>query len=104
MRAVVAENLAWRAERHPPLDREPSAGSIFKKIDGIGAGRLIEECGAEGVRHRRRVGHPRHANIVINRGDATAADVRAVIAHVQETVARRSGVHLEPEIRFVGEF
>jgi UDP-N-acetylmuramate dehydrogenase len=104
MRAVVAKNLAWRAERHPPLDREPSAGSIFKKVAGVGAGRLIEEAGLKGFAIGGAAITHRHANIVINRGGATAADVRALIAHVQETVARRSGVHLEPEIRFVGEF
>src|SRR5690606_38737886 len=50
MRAVMAANLAWRHERHPPLDTEPSAGSIFKKIEGIGAGRLIDWCGLKGTR------------------------------------------------------
>jgi UDP-N-acetylmuramate dehydrogenase len=46
----------------------------------------------------------RHANIMINTGGATAADVRALIAHVQETVERRTGCQLEPEIAFIGEF
>jgi UDP-N-acetylmuramate dehydrogenase len=88
MRWTVEENLQWRRERHPPLDTEPSAGSIFKKIEGIGAGMVT----------------PRHANIFINAGGATAADVRALIAHVQEVVLARTGYRLEPEISFVGEF
>jgi UDP-N-acetylmuramate dehydrogenase len=46
----------------------------------------------------------RHANIFINTGGATAADVRALIAHVQEVVEARTGYRLEPEISFVGEF
>ncbi|MEM9665048.1 MAG: FAD-binding protein, partial [Bacteroidota bacterium] len=50
MRQTIAANLDWRALRHPPLDTEPSAGSIFKKIEGIGAGRLIDECGLLGTR------------------------------------------------------
>ena len=104
LRQIVRENLAWRAERHPPLATEPSAGSIFKKIEGIGAGRLIDECGLKGTAIGGALVAPRHANILINRGGATAADVRALIAHVQDVVLRRTGYRLEPEISFVGEF
>ena len=104
MRRIVEENLAWRRERHPPLDTEPSAGSIFKKIEGIGAGRLIDQCGLKGARIGGAMVTPRHANIFINTGGATAADVRALIAHVQEVVEKGTGYRLEPEISFVGEF
>ena len=104
LRRIVRENLEWRRERHPPLDTEPSAGSIFKKIEGIGAGRLIDQCGLKGTRIGGAMVTPRHANIFINTGNATAADVRALIAHVQEVVAQRTGYSLEPEISFVGEF
>jgi UDP-N-acetylmuramate dehydrogenase len=104
MRRIVEENLAWRAERHPPLATEPSAGSIFKKIEGVGAGRLIDQCGLKGAAVGDAIITHRHANIIINRGNATAADVRALIAHVQEVVLRHTGQHLEPEIAFIGEF
>jgi UDP-N-acetylmuramate dehydrogenase len=104
LRRVLAENLAWRRERHPPLDTEPSAGSIFKKIQGVGAGRLIDECGLKGTRLGGAVVSPRHANILVNAGGATAADVRALIDHVQEVVERETGYRLEVEIAFVGEF
>ncbi len=104
LRRVVNENLAWRAERHPPLAAEPSAGSIFKKIAGIGAGRLIEECGLKGATRGGAVVSQRHANIVVNRGGASAADVRALIDHVQEVVERRTGHRLETEILMVGDF
>jgi len=108
LRRVMEENLQWRRERHPPLDTEPSAGSIFKKIAGIGAGRLIDECGLKGTRIGGAMVTPRHANILINvlgpEGSATAADVRALIAHIQEVVEQRTGHRLEPEIGFVGEF
>ncbi len=104
LRQIAEENLDWRRERHPPLDTEPSAGSIFKKIEGIGAGRLIDQCGLKGSSiGGARVTH-RHANIFINTGGATAADVRALIAHVQEIVEARTGYRLEPEISFIGEF
>lgn len=104
LREIMAANLAWRAERHPPLDSEPSAGSIFKKIEGIGAGRLIDEAGLKGHRIGGAMITRRHANIMINAGGATAADVRALIDHVQEVVERRTGHRLEVEIAFVGDF
>ena len=104
MRQVMEENLQWRRERHPPLETEPSAGSIFKKIAGIGAGRLIDECGLKGTRVGGAMVTPRHANILINTGIATAAEVRALISHIQEVVEQRTGHRLEPEIGFVGEF
>ena len=104
LRATMAANLEWRSERHPPLDTEPSAGSIFKKIDGIGAGRLIDSCGLLGTRIGGAEVTHRHANIIINRENATAADVRALIAYVQEVVERETGYRLEPEISFVGAF
>jgi UDP-N-acetylmuramate dehydrogenase len=103
LRRVMAENLEWRRERHPPLDTEPSAGSIFKKIEGIGAGRLIDQCGLKGARIGGAMVTPRHANILINTGGATAADVHALIAHIQEVVEQRTGQRLEVEIGFVGE-
>jgi len=104
LRRIAEENLDWRRERHPPLDTEPSAGSIFKKIEGIGAGRLIDQCGLKGTSIGGAMVTHRHANIFINTGGATAADVRALIAHVQEVVEARTGYRLEPEISFIGEF
>ncbi len=104
MRRVLRENLEWRTHRHPPLDSEPSVGSIFKKIEGIGAGRLIDQCGLKGARAGGVTITHRHANIFVNTGGATAADVRALIAHVQEVVERATGYRLEPEISLVGDF
>ena len=104
MREVMAANLAWRHERHPPLDTEPSAGSIFKKIDGVGAGRLIDWCGLKGTRIGGAEVTTRHANILINRGGATARDVRHLIGYIQETVEREQGYRLHSEIGFVGDF
>jgi UDP-N-acetylmuramate dehydrogenase len=104
MHRVMQENLAWRGSRHPWLEIHPSAGSIFKKIEGVGAGRLIDQCGLKGFRvGGAQISHI-HANIVVNLGGATAADVRAVIRHAQEQVRDRFGQSLEPEIGFIGEF
>lgn len=104
MREIMAANLAWRAARHPPLDAEPSVGSIFKKIEGVGAGRLIDEAGLKGMRIGGVEITRRHANIMVNRGGGKAADVIALIRRVQEIVARDTGCLLETEISFVGEF
>jgi UDP-N-acetylmuramate dehydrogenase len=104
LRRVMRENLAWRDERHPDLWLYPCAGSIFQKIEGIGAGRLIDECGLKGRVHGAAGIFHKHANIIVNYGGATAAEVRELIDLAQETVARRSGHELVPEIVFVGEF
>ena len=104
MRDIMHANLAWRALRHPPLDTEPSVGSIFKKIQGIGAGRLIDECGLKGSCYGDIVVTHRHANIMVNLGSGRAADMRGLINYVQDYVARETGYHLETEIDFVGEF
>ena len=101
---ILQENLSWRGSRHPWLAIHPSAGSIFRKIEGVGAGRLIDQCGLKGFRvGDAQISHI-HANIVVNLGNATAAEVRAVIARAQLEVLNRFGQRLEPEIGFVGEF
>ena len=104
MEEIMAANLKWRRDRHPPLDSEPSAGSIFKKIEGVGAGRLIDGCGLKGTRIGGAEITHRHANIMINRGGATASDVVALIELVQEVVEQETGYRLEPEISFIGAF
>ena len=104
MQRVLQENLAWRGSRHPWLELHPSAGSIFRKIQGVGAGRLIDQCGLKGFRvGDAQISHI-HANIVVNLGHATAADVRAVIVHSQSAVRERFAQELIPEIAFIGEF
>ncbi|HEU4995752.1 MAG TPA: UDP-N-acetylmuramate dehydrogenase [Gemmatimonadaceae bacterium] len=104
MQRILQENLSWRGGKHPWLDWHPSAGSIFKKIEGVGAGRLVDQCGLKG----HRIGDAQisyiHANILVNLGKATAKDVRALISLAQESVHDKFNVHLEPEIGFIGEF
>ena len=101
---VLQENLSWRGSRHPWLEWHPSAGSIFKKIEGVGAGRLVDQCGMKG----HRVGNAQishiHANIMVNLGGATASDVRRLIAEAQQAVRDRFQHNLEVEIGFIGEF
>jgi UDP-N-acetylmuramate dehydrogenase len=104
LQRVMQENLSWRGSRHPWLEHHPSAGSIFKKIEGVGAGRLIDQCGLKGYAVGDAQISYMHANIIINRGHATAAEVRTLIKYAQEAVEKTFSVRLEPEIRFVGEF
>jgi UDP-N-acetylmuramate dehydrogenase len=104
MHRIMQENLSWRGARHPWLDIHPSAGSIFKKLEGVGAGRLVDQCGLKGFRvGDAQISHI-HANIMVNLGHATAADVRQLISHAQSAVRDQLGYHLEPEIGFIGEF
>ena len=104
MREIMQANLDWRALRHPPLDTEPSVGSIFKKIQGIGAGRLIDECGLKGASIGGIVVTHRHANIMINFNHGTAADLQALITYVRDLVLEETGYTLETEIDFIGDF
>jgi UDP-N-acetylmuramate dehydrogenase len=101
---IMQENLSWRGGKHPWLDWHPSAGSIFKKIEGVGAGRLVDQCGLKGYRvGDAQISHI-HANILVNLGKATARDVRTLISEAQQAVEAKFNVHLQPEIGFIGEF
>jgi UDP-N-acetylmuramate dehydrogenase len=104
LREVIRENLAWRDDRHPDLWLYPSAGSIFKKIEGVGAGRLIDQCGMKGHVHGSAQIFHKHANIIVNLGGATARQVRELIDLARGTVLRELGHELTPEIGFIGEF
>lgn len=104
MHRIMQENLSWRGSRHPWLEYHPSVGSIFKKIEGVGAGRLVDQCGLKGYRvGDAQISHI-HANIMVNLGHATSSDVVTLIRHAQRTVKERLGYDLETEIDFVGEF
>jgi UDP-N-acetylmuramate dehydrogenase len=104
MHRILQENLSWRGSRHPWLEWHPSAGSIFKKIEGVGAGRLVDQCGMKGYRvGNAQISHI-HANIMVNLGGATAKDVRQLISEAQKAVSERFNQNLEPEIGFIGEF
>jgi len=97
----MAELLQWRADRHP---QEPSAGSVFKRTEQYPAGFLIEQAGLKGKRLGGAQVSPKHANFVVNLGDATAAQVKSLIEEIRETVSVRFGVNLELEIELVGEW
>jgi UDP-N-acetylmuramate dehydrogenase len=104
--ALIAERLAdirrWRQE-HQPIGQK-SAGSVFRNPEGDSAGRIIDELGLKG----RRVGgaeiSPKHANFIVNTGDATASDVRALGDEVRRIVRRERGIDLRYEVEFVGDW
>lgn len=104
LRRIARENLEWRDDRHPDLWLYPCAGSIFQKIEGIGAGRLIDQCGLKGHVHGGAGIFHRHANIIVNLGGATGREVRELIDLARDTVKKETGYELVPEISFVGEF
>jgi len=99
--ALMHESYA-RRQRTQPLS-QPNAGSIFKNPPGTAAGRLIEALELKGSRIGGAMISPLHANFIVNVGHATAADVVALIAHVQERVQAVYDVVLEPEVHIVGE-
>ena len=81
----------------------PSAGSVFKRPEGFFTGKLIEECGLKGFRIGDAAVSEKHCGFIVNLGSATANDVLWLIQHIQKTVYERYSVHLQTEIRMVGE-
>ena len=80
----------------------PSCGSVFRNPPGDHAARLIEAAGLKGYRVGGAEVSEKHANFIINRNDASAADVESLIQHVQDTVAKVHGVALVHEVRIIG--
>ena len=97
---LIRELLAQRAATQPT--GRFSCGSVFRNPPGDFAGRLIEQCGLKGFSIGAASVSEKHANFIVNRGGARAADIKAVITQVQATVAQRTGVRLEPEVRVIG--
>jgi UDP-N-acetylmuramate dehydrogenase len=81
---------------------EWSCGSVFTNPPGDHAARLIEAAGLKGFRIGDASVSDKHANFIINHGQASAQDLERLIRHVRDTVARVHGVTLEPEVRIVG--
>jgi UDP-N-acetylmuramate dehydrogenase len=96
----VRDLLAKRKASQPI--GEWSGGSTFTNPPGDHAARLIEVCGLKGYRVGDATVSEKHANFIINHGQASASDIERLIAHVQRTVERMHGVLLYPEVRIVG--
>lgn len=93
--------LAARAKKHPL--EYPSAGSVFRRPPGDYAGRLIEAAGLSGYKIGGAEVSTKHAGFIVNRGNATAKDVKMLIEHIRTTVRERFGVLLVREVEYLGE-
>jgi UDP-N-acetylmuramate dehydrogenase len=102
-REVIEERTRVVSEkRRGALPSEPNAGSVFRNPPGDYAGRLIEACGLKGSREGGAEISPRHANVIVNAGGATAGDVLALMRRMREAVKQQFGVSLVPEVEMLG--
>lgn len=101
IRGLMSE-LAGRRREKQPLEY-PSAGSTFKRPEGYFAGKLIMDAGLRGYTVGGAQVSEKHCGFVINRGNASAADVRTLMEDVQKRVYEKFGVTLEPEVKMIGE-
>jgi UDP-N-acetylmuramate dehydrogenase len=97
---AIISDLDSRRREKQPLEY-PSAGSAFKRPEGHFAGKLIEDAGLKGYSVGGACVSEKHAGFIINRGGATSADVRGLIAHVQRELKKRFEVDICPEIVYV---
>jgi len=102
IRTRIAEAKRRRAARQPV--GKPNAGSIFKNPSGGLAGKIIEAAGMKGRRIGDAMVPEQHANFIVNMGHATAADVKALIDEITETVWAQRSIRLVPEIKLVGDW
>lgn len=100
-REQIKALLAKRAATQPV--NQPSCGSVFRNPPGDHAARLIESCGLKGFRIGGACVSEKHANFIVNLGDAQAWEIEALINLVKEEVSKQTGVDLIPEVRIVGE-
>ena len=82
----------------------PNAGSVFRNPPGDHAARLIEQCGLKGKQIGGAKVSEKHANFIVNTGEASAADIKNLINEVQNTVERQTGIKLHPEVKIIGEY
>lgn len=100
--ASYMRELALKRKEKQPLEY-PSAGSTFKRPEGYFAGKLIEDAGLGGYTVGGAQVSEKHKGFVINKGGASAKDVKELIDHVIKTVKDKDNVTLEPEVLFLGE-
>ena len=98
---LIRDLLRRRSDRQPI--QMPSGGSVFKNPPGDFAGRLVEISGLKGTCIGGARVADKHANFIVNTGQASAHDIEALINHIQRTVQHMHGVHLVPEVHIVGD-
>lgn len=102
IRSEMKELNEKRSEKQPL--QYPSAGSTFKRPEGYFAGKLIMDAGLRGYQVGGAQVSEKHCGFVINKGDATAADICQLMRDVSDKVQAQFGVVLEPEVKMIGEF
>jgi UDP-N-acetylmuramate dehydrogenase len=102
IRREMDEARAWRKATQPLA--EPNCGSVFKNPPDDHAARLVEAVGAKGLTVGAAMVSDKHSNFIVARPGATAADVHRLIRMIQDRVAERFRVALEPEVQFIGDF
>lgn len=99
IKKAMSENLAKR-KAVQPLEL-PNAGSVFRNPQGDSAGRLIEQAGWKGKGVGGALVSPKHANFIVNTGNATASEILTLIREIQEDVLKKSGVELNTEVQYI---
>lgn len=98
----VMDDLTYKRESKQPLEY-PSCGSVFKRPPGYFAGKLIQDCGLQGMRIGGAEVSLKHAGFIVNVDKATASEYISLIRHVQTTVKQKFEIDLEPEVKIIGE-
>lgn len=96
----IRELLEKRSASQPV--QTANAGSVFTNPEGMHAAKLIQQCGLKGYVIGDAEVSLKHANFILNRGQANAGDIEQLIDHIMTTVADQTGVQLHPEVRFIG--
>jgi UDP-N-acetylmuramate dehydrogenase len=97
----IGEIMRLRQDKHPL--EYPNAGSIFKNLPGMPAGRIIEELGLKGKCCGDAQVSLKHANFIVNKSRATAADILTLISLIQDMAKKEKGINLETEVVIIGE-
>ena len=99
---IEARTREVTEKRRGALPPQANAGSVFKNPAGRFAGKLLEDCGLKGVARGDAEISTRHANVIVNRGGARAADVLELMRRMRESVMEKFGIELEPEVELLG--
>jgi UDP-N-acetylmuramate dehydrogenase len=97
---IKMDELTKKREEKQPLEL-PSAGSVFKRPPGYFAGKLIEDSGLRGYSIGGAQVSEKHCGFIVNKGGATAQDVKDLIQYIQKTVKEKFGVELEREVKYL---